>query len=89
MPGESRIYASDRNGGLYVLLSCVCDFNGNGLVDLGDHAAFTQCAAGPGVVPNPPAPITAQQCLDAFDFDNDLDVDLFDFTNFSKMIAGS
>ena len=89
VPGESRIYASDRNGGLYVLLSCVCDFNGNGLVDLGDHAAFTQCAAGPGVVPNPPAPITAQQCLDAFDFDNDLDVDLFDFTNFSKMIAGS
>ncbi len=55
------------------------DFSGDCNTDLTDYASFADCAAGPDLLPDPPAPITSQQCLDAFDFDNDLDVDMADF----------
>jgi hypothetical protein len=58
------------------------DFNGDGLVTLGDYAYLAECLAGPGVTPAPPPPVTAADCLWAFDFDADADVDLYDFAGF-------
>ena len=55
------------------------DFDGDGDVDLDDHAAFVDCMAGPGATPAPTPPATAQECLDVFDVDVDLDVDAHDF----------
>ncbi len=52
-------------------------------VDLEDYAALADCMAGPNATPNPPlAGVTFQDCLDAFDFDEDSDVDMRDFTVF-------
>lgn len=47
------------------------DYDGNGVLDLADHAAFTDCMDGPGT----PA---ASGCS-VFDFDADTDVDLADY----------
>lgn len=41
-------------------------------------ADLEDCMFGPDAAPAPTAPITAQQCLDAYDFDADGDVDLID-----------
>ncbi|HRX87258.1 MAG TPA: hypothetical protein P5572_19705, partial [Phycisphaerae bacterium] len=47
---------------------------------LGADELFTACLQGPGATPAPDRlGYTAQHCLDAFDADNDLDVDLMDF----------
>lgn len=60
------------------------DYDRDGDVDLTDFGAFSSCIAGPGAAPNPPLPPppTAADCLDAFDTDGDLDVDLDDFKIF-------
>ncbi len=55
------------------------DFDGDGDVDLDDYVVFVDCLVGPGLSPGPTAPVTTQDCLDVFDFDDDLDVDLLDF----------
>ena len=62
--------------------TCACDFNGDGRIDLQDHDAFVGCFGGSDVSPSPPPPVSAQQCLDAFDVDLDSDVDLFDMAAF-------
>ena len=55
----------------------------SGDVDLGDFEALADCMAGPNATPNPTLPgVTAQNCLDAFDFDEDSDVDLQDSAAF-------
>lgn len=65
------------------------DFDDDGDVDLDDHLHFTECMAGPGATPAPPAPATPQECLGAFDFDADTDVDLADAAEFCAVLAGS
>jgi photosystem II stability/assembly factor-like uncharacterized protein len=43
------------------------------------YGTFCECLAGPGMPPTPPPPHTPQECLDAYDADEDGDVDLLDF----------
>jgi hypothetical protein len=64
------------------------DFNNNGGVGLVDWQAFAECFSGPGTRPSPndPAITTCEvTCLNAFDFDDDLDVDLADFAAFQGL----
>jgi hypothetical protein len=65
------------------------DFDGDGDVDLDDYEYLPDCTAGPDTTPIPPGPVTAQDCLDAFDFDIDADVDLADFGSFQEAFTGS
>ncbi len=55
------------------------DFDVDGVVDLDDHAALTDCMAGPGQPSRPSSPECISACLAAFDFNGDNDVDLVDF----------
>jgi len=55
------------------------DFDGDGDVDLDDHAAFAGCLGGPGKTPAPDSPACAFTCRLAFDADADADVDLVDY----------
>ena len=64
------------------------DPDSDGDIDLDDYAVLADCLEGPGVPPSPPAPVTALQCLSAFDLDTDLDVDLADFAVFEQEFAG-
>lgn len=55
------------------------DADSDGDVDTADALACLACLAGPGQLPDPPgAGQTAADCLAAFDFDGDEDVDLAD-----------
>lgn len=64
------------------------DFDGDGDVDLDDHAVLVDCLRGQDASPNPMPPITTQECLDGFDFDHDDDVDMFDYTMFQDVFTG-
>ncbi|MCB9849496.1 MAG: hypothetical protein H6817_02185 [Phycisphaerales bacterium] len=65
------------------------DFDGDGDVDLLDHANFEDCLDGPEAAPTPTLPgATAQDCLDVFDSDGDDDVDLQDFDRFQRDFGG-
>jgi hypothetical protein len=55
------------------------DWDGDGDFDLSDFVGFTDCLAGPGAMPSPTAPATANECLAVFDFDADADVDVADY----------
>jgi hypothetical protein len=56
------------------------DFDGDGDMDLDDFAVFADCMAGPDATPDLTlAGVDATECLAAFDFNTDEDVDLFDF----------
>jgi hypothetical protein len=46
---------------------------------LASYDSFLECRAGPEVEPSPPPPGTPQDCLEAYDLDQDGDVDLSDF----------
>ncbi|MCP4592161.1 MAG: hypothetical protein GY842_15610 [bacterium] len=66
------------------------DFDDDGDIDADDHAALPVCVAGPGVIPAPddPSVTTCEvECLNAFDFDDDRDVDLRDFAEYQR-VAG-
>ncbi len=55
------------------------DFDGSESVDLADYASFADCLGGPSLSPDPGAGgATAQDCIDAFDFDCNEHVDLLD-----------
>lgn len=54
------------------------DWDCNGNVNLVDYASLPDCMYGPERSPNPIPPTTSQDCLGAFDFDEDGDVDLYD-----------
>ncbi len=58
-------------------------------VDLADFQLLLDCFAGPGNPPDPPSPTTAPQCLDAFDGEPDMDVDLVDVATFQTSFTGS
>ena len=64
------------------------DADGDGNVDLDDYSGLFDCLAGPAIAPSPTCPITPQGCLNAFDFDDDTDVDLFDFAMFTIAFDG-
>lgn len=51
-------------------------------VDLDDFVRLPECVGGPGEAPAPVAPVTSQNCLNWFDFDQDEDVDLADYAAF-------
>lgn len=64
------------------------DFNHDHFVDLLDQEAFAVCMAGPESIPQPNDPeVTTCEvdCHNAFDFDDDLDVDLEDFADFQRV----
>jgi cysteine-rich repeat protein len=63
------------------------DGDADGDVDLSDWAMFADCLHGPGAAPAPAAPVTAQQCLDAFDANADSDVDLEDAAAFDRLFS--
>jgi hypothetical protein len=65
------------------------DLDDYGDVDLDDYAVFPDCMAGPDNVPSPPPDgPTIEQCLGAFDFDRDVDVDKMDFRGFQRVFTG-
>ncbi|MHC5111932.1 MAG: cytochrome-c peroxidase [Planctomycetota bacterium] len=45
---------------------------------LADYPTFVDCLSGPGLAPDPTAPLTIADCLDLYDADGDDDVDLHD-----------
>ncbi len=55
------------------------DIDADGIVDLGDVAAFEACAGGPGVLPEPGCWV--------FDFDRDVDVDFADYAAMQRAFA--
>lgn len=64
------------------------DSDGDGDLDLDDFAVLAECLAGPDVLPAPPDPNTAEECLEVFDIDLDYDVDLFDASAFVSAYTG-
>lgn len=63
------------------------DWDGDHAVDGDDHAAFVVCLDGPERRPAPADPgfTTCEvDCYNAFDFDDDLDIDLMDFAAFQR-----
>ena len=65
------------------------DMTDDGNIDLDDHPYFVDCLGGPGTMPNPTPPTTANECLRAFDFDGDADVDIRDFRALELVFSGS
>jgi hypothetical protein len=66
------------------------DFEENGTVDVEDWTALAECMAGPEVLPEPDDPeITTcvVECLNAFDFDVDGDVDIVDVGVFTQLFS--
>lgn len=53
-----------------------------------DYSTFVDCLSGPETTPSPIPPMTVQTCLNVFDFDGDLDVDMADFAEFQTTYTG-
>ena len=64
------------------------DFDGNGVVDLGDYGFFADCLGGPQAAPTPTSPVCIDLCLDVFDSDGDGDADLHDARDFQLTFGG-
>ena len=64
------------------------DWDGDDDVDLSDYIRFRHCLGGPDTDPTPVwGGITIQNCLDAFDSEEDADVDLADFAAFQEALG--
>lgn len=64
------------------------DFEGDQDVDLDDHAALVDCRHGPDTVPAPMVATNCEvDCINAFDFDSDGDVDLRDVAEFQAVFG--
>jgi hypothetical protein len=64
---------------------CNGDGDGDGDVDLDDLLMFTDCLSGPGISPAGGPTFSVADCLNAFDFDDDVDVDVQDFGDFQML----
>jgi hypothetical protein len=65
------------------------DFDGDGDVDSDDYVNYDDCSAGPDASPAPVIPdATESDCLNAFDQDDDNDIDLQDFAAFQLGFTG-
>ena len=58
-------------------------------VNLEDYISFADCLSGPNATPDPPWPMTSDECLERFDSDADSDVDLEDFAVFQRAFTRS
>ena len=80
---------SDSAAGTFTL--SVCSFAGDIDLDcvttLADFGGFTDCVAGPSAVPDPQQQPTANECLAAFDFDDDGDNDLVDYAQLVLLLT--
>jgi hypothetical protein len=68
-----------------------CDINHNRVKvtpRFPDLTDFSACLSGPHALPSPPAPRSAQDCLNECDMDDDGDVDLEDYAAFQTTVAG-
>jgi hypothetical protein len=65
------------------------DIDNSGDVDLADYAALFDCLAGPQAPVVHAPPWCADDCLGAFDADEDLDLDLADYAAFQALYAAS
>ena len=72
----------------YLFIPDPGDLNGDTLVTLDDFEMFAACLAGPNALPSPAPPLSTEQCLCAFDFDGDDDVDACDFAGFTRLFSG-
>lgn len=63
------------------------DADNDGDVDLDDYPIFADCLNGPESAIEPTPPMTAQRCLDVFDFGSDGDVDLADYAAFAASLV--
>ena len=62
------------------------DFDGSESVNLADYSSFADCLGGPAFAPDPnAADVTAQACVEAFDFDCNDRVDLLDAAIFQRV----
>lgn len=61
------------------------DWDVNRTVDIDDYPGFGECLGGPEGLPSPGAPDCIESCLTVFDLNEDLDVDLGDFAEFSML----
>lgn len=88
LAGNDRIFNGTVDRGAYEYAPAPGDFDGDGDVDEDDYLHLADCLSGPA---QSPAPLlsTVQACLNAFDFDDDLDVDLQDAGAFFLAVAGS
>ncbi|MHC4695976.1 MAG: NHL repeat-containing protein [Planctomycetota bacterium] len=64
------------------------DYNADSHTNLEDFPGFVSCMGGPGVTPVHPVSECVQVCMDAFDLNADVDVDLADFSAFQQALAG-
>jgi hypothetical protein len=84
---------SALNGGhLPVLLDlrvppCIADIDCDGEINSIDIAGFADCLDGPEMTPDAAPTYLVGECLDAFDADDDGDVDLRDFDVFASLLA--
>lgn len=73
---------------LVVTLASTGDANRDGRVGRTDHANLAGCLGGPGSAPGLHDVPGADECLCAFDFDDDADVDLWDVAVFQERFDG-
>ncbi|HNO80251.1 MAG TPA: hypothetical protein PKN33_19560 [Phycisphaerae bacterium] len=66
---------------------CVADIDCDGSIDETDIAGLADCLDGPDVTPDASPTYLTAECLDAFDADDDGDVDLRDFDVFASVLA--
>ncbi len=60
------------------------DFTNDGAIDLEDLTALVACMAGPDTAPQPDPPVTMEDCLRAFDTEQDGDIDARDTAIFQE-----
>ena len=70
---DTRGFVANPNG----------DFDANGVLDIIDFGYLADCQAGPNAAPSPANGSCTSMCLQAFDADNDGDIDLKDFASFT------
>ncbi|UCE59022.1 MAG: hypothetical protein JSU63_16455 [Phycisphaerales bacterium] len=80
-------------GGIPELIEAPCragcligDADADGDFDLSDVASLHTCFSGDGTDPGHAAP--ASVCTESFDYDDDVDVDLADYTEFYELLRG-